>query len=188
MFKLITLIISVMNIFAFQASAGCGRWVIHERADFDYLADPAFDAAFNDTVINPSEKSNEIANANVQPNIISQPLNDNKKLVDLSGKWQVNTDKPANYLKLILIQSNDKLQGYGNLVDNNKEFPATATGSISNNVVVLDTKMVMESIPKRDDKEYKLDLTLSREIMSGSYELYEANKLIEKGNATAIKI
>ena len=187
MFKLMISIMLMMTIFSFQASAGCGRWVIRENTNVvDYLADPIFDAAFNDPAIDPSEKSNEVANANVEPTNISQPLQEDKEIVDLSGKWQINMGKPTDYLKLILIQSDERLQGY--LIDNITEVPATVTGSISENIVVLDAKLVSDGIPNRTDKKYKLDLAPSRETMSGRYELYEANKLIRKGNATAIKI
>lgn len=188
MFKLMISIMLMMTIFSFQASAGCGRWVIRENPNVDYLADPVFDAAFNDPTIDPSEKSNEGANANAQSNNTSSPLQEDKNLVDLSGKWQINMGKPTDYLKLILIQSDDRLQGYGNLIDNITEVPATVTGSISENAVVLDAKLVSDGIPNRIDKKYKLDLAPSRETMSGRYELYEANKLIRKGNVTAIKI
>jgi len=179
-------IMLVMTIFSFQASAGCGRWVIRENTNVvDYLADPVFDAAFNDPAIDPSEKSNEVANANVESTNISQPLQEDKEIVDLSGKWQINMDKPTGYLRLILIQSDERLQGY--LIDNITEVPATVTGSISENTVVLDAKLVSDGIPNRTDKKYKLDLAPSRVTMSGRYELYEANKLIRMGNATAIK-
>ena len=185
-FKLMISIMLVMTIFSFQASAGCGRWVIRENTNVvDYLADPVFDAAFNDPAIDPSEKSNEVANANVESTNISQPLQEDKEIVDLSGKWQINMDKPTDYQKLILIQSDERLQGY--LIDNITEVPATVTGSISENTVVLDAKLVSDGIPNRTDKKYKLDLAPSRVTMSGRYELYEANKLIRMGNATAIK-
>ncbi|MDD1752923.1 MAG: hypothetical protein LUQ38_07540 [Methanotrichaceae archaeon] len=187
MFKLMISIMLMVTIISFQASAGCGRWVVRENSNVDYLADPVFDAAFNDPVINPYEKSNEVANADVSNNT-SQPLQEDKKLADLSGKWQINMGKSEDYLRLILIQSDDRLQGYGNLIDNTTEIPATATGSVSKNTVNLDTKLVVDGTLNKADRKYKIDLASSRKTMSGSYELYEANKLIREGNATAIRI
>ncbi len=87
-----------------------------------------------------------------------------------------------------MIQSDDKLQGYGNLIDNITEVPATITGSISENAVMLDAKLVSEGTSNRIDKKYKFDLEPSSDTMSGRYKFYEAHKLIRKGDAAAIKI
>ena len=82
-------------------------------------------------------------------------------------------------LDLILIQTGERLQGYGTLIDGGSDIPATATGSISEGSVSLDVKLVKQK------KDYKLDLALVNNKMEGNYELYEGEKLAEDGNATA---
>jgi hypothetical protein len=82
-------------------------------------------------------------------------------------------------LDLILIQSGDRLQGYGTLEERGAQIPATATGSMSQDNVRLDVKL------SRQNKDYRLDLSLINSTLEGSYELYESDKLSEKGDAKA---
>ena len=82
-------------------------------------------------------------------------------------------------LDLILIQTGERLQGYGTLVEGGSDIPATATGTISEDSISLDVKLVQLK------KDYKLDLALIDNKMEGNYELYESQTLAEDGNATA---
>jgi len=41
--KMVMLIFLILFLLSFQASAGCGKWVIRDNTDF--LADPTFDEA-----------------------------------------------------------------------------------------------------------------------------------------------
>ncbi len=87
-----------------------------------------------------------------------------------------NTGKAID---LILIQTGDRLQGYGTLLEGGSDSPATATGSISDEGISLDVKLIQQK------KDYRLDMALVKSKLEGSYELYEMEKLEENGNATA---
>ncbi|HOV52541.1 MAG TPA: hypothetical protein PKV83_06320, partial [Methanothrix sp.] len=102
--------------------------------------------------------------------------------IDIAGKWRFKLQSDLeSTLDLILIQSNDRLQGYGTLADRGSGIPATATGIISKDAVSLEVKL------SREEKDYRLDLTLVNDTLEGSYELYEGDRLALKGNATANK-
>lgn len=180
----------IMAMLAYQASAGCGRWVVRETTD--YLQDPVFDEAVasstgpNSTVnpASPSNQSEEKKNdkaADIEPEAVQEKA----PAIDLSGKWRVvlqpdqGQQSVESPLELILIQSGDRLQGYGTLEEKGAQIPATATGSISQDDVSLDVKLT------KQDKEYRLDLSLINSTLEGSYELYESDKLSEKGEASA---
>ena len=85
-------------------------------------------------------------------------------------------------LDLILIQTKDRLQGYGTLLDEGADLPATATGSISDDSVSLIVSLVEQK------KEYKLDLAIAKDGLKGIYELSMNEKLAGSGNATAQQI
>lgn len=174
----------------YQASAGCGRWVIRDNTD--YLQDPVFDEAVasstgpNATVSSEgSSNLNEAKNNEKTTDIEAKSAQEKTAVADLAGKWKVmlqqdlGQQSQENPLDLILIQSGDRLQGYGTLEGKDSQFPATATGSMSQNNVRLDVKLT------KQNKDYKLDLSLVNSTLEGSYELYESDKLSEKGNATA---
>jgi hypothetical protein len=78
-----------------------------------------------------------------------------------------------------LIQNGERLQGYGTLLEEASDTPATATGSISDEGISLDVKLVQQK------KDYKLDMALVKGNLQGIYELYEMEALAENGNATA---
>jgi hypothetical protein len=71
------------------------------------------------------------------------------------------------------------LQGYGNILEGGLDSPATATGSISDEGISLDVKLIQQK------KDYRLDMALVKSELLGSYELYAMEKLEENGNATA---
>ena len=182
-----------MALLACPAWAGCGKWVVRDNTDF--LTDPLFDQAVASSTgasatLNPdgtARQSIETENSSA----ISKPVNAavavEKKdpVMDLGGKWSVRLEaanaeqSKGSALDLILIQTGERLQGYGTLVDGGSDIPATATGSISKDSVSLDVKLVKQK------KDYKLDLALVNNKMEGNYELYESQKLEEDGNATA---
>jgi len=177
-----------MALLAYQASAGCGKWVVRETTD--YLEDPLFDDAVksstgpNATVIadGSAKQSDDIELA---PDSEAKVPKRNTPVIDLAGKWKVILDKDLleskkeRALDLILIQSGDRLQGYGTLADKGSDIPATATGSISEDGVSLDVKLT------KQNKDYRLDLAQINSTLEGSYELYEEENLAEKGNVTA---
>jgi hypothetical protein len=182
----------IVALLANPAWAGCGKWVVRDNTDF--LTDPLFDQAVasstgTSATLNPDgtarqsqEKENKSETAAVS-NAVATEKKD--PAIDLGGKWRIMLDKGATEqnrgtaLDLILIQTGERLQGYGTLIDEGSDITATATGSISEDSISLDVKLVKQK------KDYKLDLALINNKMVGHYELYESEKLAADGNATA---
>ena len=172
-----------------SAYAGCGKWVIRDNTDF--LKDSIFDDAVASSTgsiatLNPdgtAKVKNETAENSEKVSTNNNAVVEKKTpTIDLEGKWNLMLEKsPAeqNIIDLILIQTGDRLQGYGTLLEEGSDSPATATGSISEDGISLDVKL----IPQK--KDYRLDMALVRSKLEGSYELYEMEKLEENGNATA---
>ena len=184
----------IMALLACPAWAGCGKWVVRDNTDF--LTDPDFDQAVasstgDSATLNPdgtAKQSIETKTENksaisTSDNIAAVEKKD--PAMDLGGKWKVRLEtdtaeqNKGSALDLILIQTGERLQGYGTLLDGGSDVPATATGTISEDSVSLDVKLVKQK------KDYKLDLALVNNRMEGNYELYESQKLAEDGNATA---
>ena len=172
---------------ACPAYAGCGKWVIRDNTDF--LKDPMFDDA-----VASSTGSSATLNSDGTPIAKNESVETSEKTaivekkaptIDLAGKWRVMLEKSSaeqnagKAIDLILIQTGDRLQGYGTLIEGGSDSPATATGSISDEGISLDVKL----IPLK--KDYRLDLALVKSKLEGSYELYAMEKLEENGNATA---
>jgi len=180
----------IVAMLAYQASAGCGRWVVRETTD--YLQDPIFDEAVAsstgpNSTANPASPPNqsEVRKNDTAADIEPKAAQEKAPVIDLSGKWMVmllqdqGQQSLESPLDLILIQSGDRLQGYGTLEEKGAQIPATATGSLSQDDVRLDVKLT------KQNKEYRLDLSLINSTLEGSYELYESDKLSEKGDAKA---
>jgi hypothetical protein len=180
---------------ASPAFAGCGKWVIRENTDF--LTDPIFDDAVASSTgssatanADGTAKANNGTEENSEKAATGSTAVVQKKApaVDLAGKWRVMLEKsqaesPAERnteraIDLILIQTGDRLQGYGTLLEGGSDIPATATGSISDGGISLDVKLIQQK------KDYRLDMALVKSKLEGSYELYELETLAEKGNAT----
>ena len=166
----------VIALLASPAWAGCGRWVI--RDDTDYLSDPDFDLAV---------ASSTGTAASLNPEIKENAVPKEENIADLGGEWRVllemkidGQDK-QNALDLILIQTVDRLQGYGTILDEGADLPATATGSISDDSVSLNVKQVEQ------DRDYRLELAIIEERMEGSYKIYQDGSLAGSGNITASK-
>jgi hypothetical protein len=175
------------------AAGGCGKWVVRDNTDF--LTDPDFDQAVasstgTSATLNPDGTAKPSVEAETKKDsAISTPVvaavEKKDPVMDLGGKWKVRLEtanaeqSKGSALDLILIQTGERLQGYGTLVEGGSDIPATATGTISENSVILDVKLVQQK------KDYKLDLDLVNNKMEGNYELYESQKLAEDGNATA---
>ncbi len=169
------------------AYAGCGKWVIRDNTDF--LKDPIFDDA-----VASSTGSSATLNSDGTPIAKNESVETSEKTaivekkaptIDLAGKWRVMLEKSSaeqntgKAIDLILIQTGDRLQGYGTILEGGSDSPATATGSISDEGISLDVKL----IPQK--KDYRLDLALVKSELLGSYEVYAMEKLEENGNATA---
>jgi hypothetical protein len=180
----------IMAILASPAWAGCGRWVIRENTD--YLADPLFDEAVaSSTGVNATAGSEESLQAENQTESESiappQPEAAVPKAapaIDLAGKWRMSMNgsgsgTAARIMDIILIQSGDRLQGYGTLTEDGSDVLATATGAISEDGISLEVKVNSQK------EDYQMDLVHEGDRLQGDYDLYLAEKLEESGNATA---
>ncbi|OPY51843.1 MAG: hypothetical protein A4E49_02065 [Methanosaeta sp. PtaU1.Bin112] len=189
--QLILCMVLVLTMLASSAYAGCGRWVIRDNTDF--LKDPIFDEAVAsstgssatvnaDGTLKAKNDTGEKSEKEVTENAVAPKK---APAVDLAGKWKVLLEKSpekqdgGKTIDLILIQNGERLQGYGTLLEEASDTPATATGSISEEGISLDVKLVQQK------KDYKLDMALVEGNLQGSYELYEMEALAENGNATA---
>lgn len=191
--NLVICTVLIMTLIAYPAWAGCGKWVVRDNTDF--LTDPLFDQAVasstgSSATLNPdgtAKQSTEVEkeNTSVTSTVSSAAAVEKKDLaIDLGGKWRVMLEDTLEQNKgtaidLILIQTGERLQGYGTLIGSGSDIPATATGSILDGSVSLDVKLVKQK------KDYKLDLALVKNKMEGDYELYESEMLTGDGNATA---
>ncbi|MDD1750261.1 MAG: hypothetical protein LUO89_10345 [Methanothrix sp.] len=194
--QLIVCMVLILAMLAYPAYAGCGKWVIRDNTDF--LEDPIFDDAVasstgSSATVNPdgTAKAENETEENSEKDGANIPAVAEKKVpaIDLAGKWSVKLEKsppesPADQntgkaIDMILIQTGDRLQGYGTLLEGGSDIPATATGSISNEGISLDVKLTAQK------KDYRLDMALVSSKLEGSYELYEEEELAENGNATA---
>jgi hypothetical protein len=187
--QLIVCMVLILAMLASPAFAGCGKWVIRDNTDF--LKDPIFDDAVasstgSSATVNPDStvkaKNETVENSekgSTNNNVIAEKK---APTIDLAGKWKVRLEKSSaeqNTIDLILIQTGDRLQGYGTLLEGGSDSPATATGSVSDEGISLDVKLIQQK------KDYRLDMALVKSELEGSYELYEMEKLAENGNATA---
>jgi hypothetical protein len=185
-FKITVMIAFIIAFLVFNASAGCGRWVIRDNTD--YLEDPVFDEAVSSSTVSSPMQSENANESDTQNQQNTQKIANAKALgLDVSGKWLVSLGEASTPINLILIQSNDRVQGYGSLKDNNAEISMTATGSLSDDTISLDAKPVVEGSLNKINKEYKLNLAKANDIFEGSYEIYIGGDLSEKGNATAVR-
>ncbi|MGV8088721.1 MAG: hypothetical protein ACP5OM_00410 [Methanothrix sp.] len=190
----------VVVLLASPAWAGCGKWVIRENPNYDYLSDADFDQAVasstgaaatlnsDGTTKESSEKDLAVEKAQKDEELKENAVLKEDPIPDLGGEWKVLLDMKIDgqdqqtALDLILIQTKDRLQGYGTLIEEGADLPATATGSISDDSVSRNVKQVEQK------KEYKLDLAVIEGGLKGVYELYESEKLAGKGNATASRL
>lgn len=194
--QLIVCAVLILAVLASPAYAGCGKWVIRDNTD--YLEDPMFDDAVASStgssatanadgatiVKNETDEKSQKASTNNTAAVVNEA-----PPIDLEGNWKVMLEKDLNEspaeqdagkaIDLILIQTGERLQGYGTLIEGGLDIPATATGSISDEGISLDVKLVQQQ------KDYRLDMNLLSSELQGSYELYEMEELTENGKATA---
>lgn len=179
----------ILIILASPAWAGCGRWVVRDNTDF--LADPLFDAAMeSSTGINDLDGSEESQAANQGENNSTATsavavVQKEDPIIDLAGKWRMSLTgdgtESAKIMDIILIQSGERLQGYGSITEGYSDALATATGAVSEDEISLEVKV------NSQQEDYRLDLIHEESSMQGSYVLYQAERLAESGNATAIR-
>ena len=183
----------VVGVLCFNASAGCGRWVVRDNTD--YLKDPLMDvndpatdapnltATQGSAVVTDVKTQSDASRSNATP----KP--------DLSGKWYVKLNSAANTsADLILVQSTDsaedgkdRVQGYGNLKGNGLAIPITGTGFLSNDTLNMDLKLGFGAGASKSIEKYVLRLSMIKGTLYGSYELYNSDVMTGKGNATATR-
>lgn len=185
--KVIAVTVFVIALLAFNASAGCGKWVIRDNTD--YLEDPTFDAAVASSTP-ASTTGDKVSESDTQKSAQPDAKKDKIQMPDISGKWLVKLGEASIPLNLILIQSEDRVrvQGYGILEESNTEIPATATGSVSEKAVNLEVRLVVDGSLNKMNKKYTLNLAMLNGALPGTYESYLGGKLEEKGNATATRL
>lgn len=183
--RIILSVVLLALLLSTQALAGCGRWVVRENTD--YLEDPIFDDAVKASTMSSaagSEAANDSAiNESVKPKPEAKKSEDVALSVpDVSGKWLLKLpEEMGGSLDLILMQSGSRLQGYAQMKEKGSRVTATATGTVSQERVDLDVKTVKSKESRR------LDLSLIKNNLEGSCELYEGDQLLESGNATATR-
>jgi hypothetical protein len=77
--------------------------------------------------------------------------------------------------------------GSGTLVEDGTKIPLTASGSVSENGLVLTAKTVVGDYVNQIDRKFDLDLSMSGDMLLGTYSLVPAGKFLAKGNATMTK-
>ena len=120
--------------------------------------------------------------------VVNEPVVEEEPVVDLRGDWKVllnsviDGQNTQEALDLILIQTKDRLQGYGNILQKGEDIRVTATGRInSNESISLNVKQ------SEQNRDYRLDLAIIEEKMEGSYKIYQDGILAGSGNITASK-
>jgi len=177
----------ILIILASPAWAGCGRWVVRDNTDF--LADPLFDAAMESSTgindIDGSEESqaaNQLENNSTATSAVAVVQKEDP-IIDLAGKWRMSLTgdgtESAKIMDIILIQSGERLQGYGSITEGDSDALATATGAVSEDEISLEVKV------NSQQEDYRLDMVHENGRLQGSYALYQAERLAESGNATA---
>ncbi len=194
------------------AWASCGTWIIRGNTEYHYDAEYEnavtsstghsaplkSNSATKEEAINTSEKntgqakaaSNETAKTPKEDPVpqpaAKEPELEEEPVVDLKGDWKVFLDEMIDgqnkqeALDLILIQTKDRLQGYGSILQKGTDISVTATGQInSNESISLNVEQVGQN------KDYRLDLAVVEEKMSGSYKIYQDGTLTGSGNITA---
>jgi hypothetical protein len=183
----------MVGVLCFNASAGCGRWVVRDNTD--YLQDPLMNVkdpstdAPNLTATQGSalETDGKPQRGTSRSNATPNP--------DLSGKWYVKLNSADNTsADLFLIQSTDfaedgkdRVQCYGNLKGTGLAIPITGTGSLSNGTLDMDLKAGFGAGAGKSIEKYVLRLSMIKGTLYGSYELYNSDVLAGKGNVTATR-
>jgi hypothetical protein len=192
--KMITFAFLILSLLCFQASAGCGKWVVRDNTDF--LADPTFDEAIKSSTGELASVKDENTTTATGQSDQKQPAKENQNQEaekktqnkDVSGKWLFDLQQRlGSSLDLILIQTGDRLQGYGTLTENGAKTAATVTGSINKDSLELDIKAVIDHSQNEDSKKYEMKLQALDNTLVGHYDLFISDKPAGEGNATAKK-
>lgn len=109
---------------------------------------------------------------------MSMPLNQELNHVNVTGAWSFDLQgKAPEKMKLYLIQNEDTIVGQGVIIRENETEKATASGSISGELMSLDL------MPEGASDLYKLNLSLSS-LAAGTYTACMADGSSRSGKAT----
>jgi hypothetical protein len=192
-YKIAILAVLIIGFLCFNASAGCGKWVVRDNTD--YLQDPLMD--MNDpgpsSASNPNAMQGNAAEPGEKTKAIA-PANSTSK-PDLSGKWSIKLNGTNNVsADLILIQSNDladdgrdRIQGYGSFKEKAQTIPITIAGFLSDDTLDMDLELGFSNGASKSNEKYVLRLANAGKTLSGNYELFNSGVLTEKGNASATR-
>ncbi|HPC89869.1 MAG TPA: hypothetical protein PKY93_06040 [Methanothrix sp.] len=177
-------IILILAILSSPAWAGCGKWVVR-YAETDFLEDPIFDEAVasstgSSATLNPDGSARVNQPENSTQNSTAAGNETAEVVPDLNGRWHLtlNAVNGSRAIDLILIQTGERLQGYGTLEQGASDMPATATGSLSSEAVSLDVRLSQQK------KEFRLEMAVVEDDMQGSYGLYIDGDLADSGGVT----
>lgn len=127
-----------------------------------------------------SSQSSERNSSSIKPDEPDDPI---------SGKWSARfegiTDRS---LDLTLWSSGrDKIMGFGTLKKAGTETSMTASGSVSDNVLLLAVKSAQAELESPNYIQYDLDMSVENSTLTGTYILSSGSGDSMSGNATAIK-
>lgn len=110
--------------------------------------------------------------------------------MDVSGRWSIKFDEErGRSLDLNLWSSSgNRIMGYGNLRDGGAQHSVTVSGSVIGQEVILATKSATPEYAHQKYDEYRLELFMANNTLSGTYVLMSDGQSLGEGNATAVKL
>lgn len=110
--------------------------------------------------------------------------------MDVSGRWSIKFDEGrGRSLDLNLWSSSgNRIMGYGTLRDGGAQHSVTASGSVIGQELILATKSATLEYDNQKNDEYRIELFMANNTLSGTYVLMSGGQSATKGNATAVKL
>lgn len=107
----------------------------------------------------------------------------------IAGKWKIKFEEmKSTSLDLTLwSMSGEQVMGFGTLKISGADTSMTASGSLSNDQLVLAVKSAQEELGSQNYKQCDLDLYVANETLTGTYILSLGAEPGISGNATATK-
>jgi hypothetical protein len=110
--------------------------------------------------------------------------------MDVSGRWSIKFDEGrSRSLDLNLWSSSgNRIIGYGNLREGGTQHSVTVSGSVIGQELTLATKSATPEYAHEKNDEYRLELFMANNTLSGTYVLMSGGQSLGNGNATAVKL
>jgi len=107
----------------------------------------------------------------------------------IAGKWKIKFEEmKSTSLDLTLwSMSGEQVMGFGTLKISGGDTSMTASGSFSNEALVLSVKSAQAELGSQNYKQCDLDLYVANETLTGTYSLSLGEEPSISGNATATK-